>query len=236
MRVLTGASRLYRAFLIDADNTIFDYDRSETESLAETLVHAGYQGAFPAAQSAYRQINGDFWHRLERGKITMETLKWERFRELARALALTADPRDLSSYYIERLGSKFHFRPHAYETLQALSRGASLCLVTNGITRVQKERIARAGIAPFFRHTLISEEIGIAKPDPRFFLRALSELGTGPDGALCVGDNLSSDIGGAKSAGIDACWYAPLGGEIPAGQPVPDYIISDLQELTDFIV
>ena len=32
----------FRGFLIDADNTIFDYDRAEREALAGTLAEAGW--------------------------------------------------------------------------------------------------------------------------------------------------------------------------------------------------
>jgi putative hydrolase of the HAD superfamily len=61
-------------------------------------------------------------------------------------------------------------------------------------------------LAPYFTHTLISEEVGINKPQPGIFEIALERNGITADEAVMIGDSYSSDITGAKAAGIDQIW------------------------------
>jgi 2-haloacid dehalogenase len=222
--------KTYRAFLFDADNTLFDYDRAEGEALCETLRAAGAV-ADGGALEAYRRINTALWAGFEAGTVTLAALRVERFRSLAQEVGLTADPEMLSRDDLERLAVKAHFMPHALEVIQELARVSLLCIVTNGISRVQRGRIARAGVGDLFREIVISEELGISKPDPRFFARALRGLGVRPPEALCVGDSLASDIRGARAAGIDACWYNPKGLPLPAGESPPEHTVTDLREV-----
>jgi FMN phosphatase YigB (HAD superfamily) len=78
---------------------------------------------------------------------------------------------------------------------------------------------------------LISEELGIAKPDSRFFAAACRAIGREPSEVLCVGDNPRADVEGALKAGIDACWYNPSGAEWTGTGPAPTFVVRDLLEL-----
>jgi len=224
----------YRGFLLDADNTLFDYDRAEREALDETLGETAPSVPREKALAAYRAINAGYWKRFEQGAITLAALKVERFADLVRELGVTGDARLISNAYLARLGSKAYFLPHARDLVVELSRRAALCLVTNGISQVQRGRLALSGIAPCFTAVLISEELGCAKPDLRFFQAACEALRLPPSELLCVGDNPDSDIAGARSAGIDACWYAPSGAAWPGPAHAPAWVIRDLEELMRF--
>jgi 2-haloacid dehalogenase len=222
----------YRGFLIDADNTIFDYDRAEREALAGTLAEAGLEPT-PAIREAYRRINDGFWRAFEQGAVTQEGLKVERFRQL---LAETApdcrtDPAVLSRRYLELLAMQVHLLPHAASAIADLAGRAALGLATNGIPEVQRGRLGRSGLASCFRTVLISGEIGIAKPDPRFFLLGAERLGLPLSEVLCVGDVPATDIRGARAAGMASCWVAAPGTVWPPGEPGPDYTIRDLRAL-----
>ena len=52
--------------------------------------------------------------------------------------------------------------------------------------------------------------------------------------ALVIGDSLSSDMLGAYNAGIDSCWYNPLGTENRSGVPCT-YEIRRLRELLSLL-
>ena len=224
----------YHGFLFDADNTLFDYDRAEGEALDETLGEAAPSVPRGEALAAYRRINAGYWKGFEQGTVTLAALKVERFADLVRELGVSGDPRLISKGYLTRLGSKAYFLPHARAVVEELSHRAALCLVTNGISQVQRSRLALSGIAPCFTAILISEELGCAKPDLRFFQAACEALRLPPSELLCVGDNPDSDIAGAHSAGIDACWYAPSGAAWPGQAQAPAWMIRDLEELMRF--
>jgi putative hydrolase of the HAD superfamily len=224
----------YRGFLLDADNTLLDYNRAESEAFLEAVTSA-LPGVPPEqAHSAYSRINAEHWARFERQAITAEQLKLGRFQALLEFFGLRADVAALSAAYLAAMAAKAYYLPRAREVLEELSRRATLCLITNGLTMVQRGRIRASGMGRFFSAILISEELGIAKPDPRFFLRAAEAAGLPCSELLCVGDNPSADIGGARSAGIAGCWYNPGGAAWPGPGEPPERIIGDLRELLRF--
>jgi len=226
--------KTYRGFLLDADNTLFDYDRGETEALDETLAQAAPRVPREKARASYRSINAAYWKRFEQGAVSLAALKVGRFADLLKDLDQEGDADILSDAYLTRLSQKAYFLPDASEVVRALSRRADLCLVTNGISRVQRGRLSLSGIADCFSAILISEELGVAKPDARFFEAACKALRLPPSDLLCVGDTPAADILGARAAGIDACWYAPSGSAWPLGAGAPDYTIRSLKELLKF--
>jgi len=223
----------YRGFLFDADNTLFDYDRAEMEALTATLGAALPTVPLDKALEAYHEINARFWRRFEQGSVTLEELKSGRFRALLDSLGCDGDPAAISSRYLQHLSSCAYFLPHAQEVVEQLSRTSSLGIVTNGIGMVQRGRLAKSGIAGYFQALIISEELGVAKPDPRFFQAAVQALSLPANELLCVGDNPGSDIEGARAAGIDACWYAPHGQQWPGPGEPPALVIRDLREVLD---
>jgi len=226
--------KTYRGFLLDADNTLFDYDRAETEALDETLAQGAPLVPRERARAAYRTINAGYWKRFEQGAVTLAVLKVGRFADLLKDLGLEGDPSKLSDEYLARLAQKAYFLPHARSVVRALSRRADLCLVTNGISVVQRGRLSLSGIASCFSAVLISEELGVAKPDARFFQAACNALRLPPSDLLCVGDTPAADVMGARAAGIDACWYAPSGASWPDTNGAPEYVIRSLKELLKY--
>lgn len=79
-------------------------------------------------------------------------------------------------------------------------------IVTNGDTHQQKLKIAKLGLEPFTSCIFISQEFGVAKPDPAIFLAAANCLHTDPEQILFVGDNPVFDIWGAHQVGMKTIW------------------------------
>jgi YjjG family noncanonical pyrimidine nucleotidase len=221
----------YLGVLFDADNTLFDYDRAEAEALAETLSHAAPEVPREQSIEAYRAINARYWKLFEEGRIDSAGLQSGRWVDLFRQMGLSADPAAAAATYITRLSRKAYLLAGAAETICELARRVRLCLVTNGLSRVQRGRLARSGIGGHFTAILISEELGIAKPDPRFFQAACNALGLSPARLLCVGDSPAADIAGARGAGIDACWFSPGGIPWPGPGDPPQHVIRDIGDV-----
>jgi YjjG family noncanonical pyrimidine nucleotidase len=230
-----GASmKTYRGFLFDADNTLFDYDAAESQALDETCGRWFPDVPKEVARGTYRAINARYWAALESGTVTMSELKVGRFAELLAALRAPGDPGVISASYLALLGGKAILLPRAREVIQELSQRARLCLITNGISSVQRGRLSVSGLADFFNAVLVSEELGLAKPDRRFFEQACAALGLPSSDVLCVGDNPVADVGGAMAAGIDACWFSPGGHEWPGPGAPPLFVARTLLEVVNF--
>lgn len=224
----------YDWLFFDADGTLFDYRTAE----AAAIEGAFRQTGLPYDSSIgrrYSMINSAIWREYELGEITQDRLRTERFDRLFAAQGFAADSTEFSRRYLRILGAQTKLLDGAEEVVRALAGRVGMLLLTNGLAEVQRPRVAASTIGVYFSELVISEEVGLAKPDPAIFHHAL-ECAGGParDRVLIVGDNLGSDIAGGATFGLDTCWYNPEGA--PNGLGVtPTYEIRELAELLGIV-
>jgi HAD superfamily hydrolase (TIGR01549 family) len=105
-----------------------------------------------------------------------------------------------------------HLNPDAREVLCELKkRQMGIGLICNsGITPgfALRRLLRNEGVLEFFDCMLFSDETGIRKPDPRMFRWAADQLRVNISQIAHVGDNLNTDVGGGKSAGSRAVYFA----------------------------
>lgn len=199
----------YDFVLFDADNTLFDFDRSEHEALRLTL-EAHHIPFTPQTEACYLEINRGLWAQFDRGEVSQSFLVVERFAAFLRAMGRTGDPEELNRFYLERLGEQSFLLPGAEALCRALAPVCTLAVLTNGVARAQRGRFLRSPLAGLVPYLFISEEVGAAKPSLSFFRPVFAALGiTQPQRALMVGDNLNTDIQGGRDAGADTAWFNP---------------------------
>ncbi len=205
----------YDAMFLDADETLFDYAAAERAAFMLCMRSFGLPED-EASYALYRKHNADVWSELEQGSIDPETLKVERFRRLLDALGRNGVPlRELSACYLDMLSRQAQLLPGAENAVRMLARHRPLALITNGLSLVQRRRFAATPCIALFRHVVISEEVGIAKPDPAIFASALHALRVAPERVLYVGDSVSSDMRAAANAGMDFCWINAANAALP---------------------
>lgn len=202
----------YQYLLIDNDNTLMDFSAAEGKALAEVLQANGLP-TDEATLQTYHRINDALWLALERGETTQPLLKVERFRQLLAALNRTdIDPAALGAAYAANLGHYADLLPGAEEFIRALHGRMKIALVSNGVSAIQRSRLARCPLTPLFDAIVISEEAGVAKPDPRLLEIALEQLGcTDKSRAVMMGDSASADIAAANNAGVDSIFFSLRG-------------------------
>ncbi|MDX9801099.1 MAG: YjjG family noncanonical pyrimidine nucleotidase [Spirochaetia bacterium] len=225
----------YKHLFIDADNTLFDYSAAERFSLLETFKSTGINCGSDDIVSNYNSINTQLWMEFEKGDITLDFLRVERFKRLFAVCGKSSmnedDYKDIAQKYLDHLGASSHMIEGAAGILEKLSRNFILTLITNGISKVQRSRLKAAGIEKYFKELVISEEIGFKKPEKEFFDEAMRQSGNPVKGEiLVIGDSLSSDILGGINYSLDTCWFNPEGKENTSGI-TPLYEISSLDEL-----
>ena len=92
-----------------------------------------------------------------------------------------------------------------------------------------------AGLRDHFDLLIISEQVGVAKPDARIFDYALAQAGNPPRSrVLMVGDTAESDIRGGVNAGLATCWLNAHQRELPADLE-PDWTVTSLSELEQLL-
>jgi HAD superfamily hydrolase (TIGR01549 family) len=116
--------------------------------------------------------------------------------------------------------------------LRSLRGRYRLGVVTNGIDRVQRARLAASGLASLFETVVTSEGCGYAKPDPRILHVALDAMRLSPRHAVYVGDDPAVDGAAARAAGVPFVW-------MDRGDPVrgrrPRRRIRHLAELAELL-
>ncbi len=216
----------YNLILLDLDDTIFDFQAGNRNAVNELTAELGLSS--PTVFDEYQVINHACWEALDRGEMTQEVLHVERFRRFLASKNRDDDPKPVADRFAELLGRQAIPMPGAEEMLSAIAARLPIVALTNGITVIQKKRISLSPLKDIVAGMVISQEVGVSKPDPRIFEYALD--GVAPAEALMVGDSLTSDILGANRAGVDACWYNPKGKPLTGNVHV-EYEISDLRQL-----
>ncbi len=224
----------YKWLLLDADNTLFDYDRAEAMALQRTFEQFGHEFQ-PTYAVAYRRINSEIWLQFEQGKISQARLRMRRFELLFEAIRAESDPLEFGAAYIQNLAQGAYLIDGAERVVKSFVGRVGLVLITNGLKDVQRSRLARSTIGDCFSDIVISEEIGAAKPDARIFQVAFERMDNPKkEDVLIVGDSLTSDIKGGNVFGIDTCWFNP--NRLTCDQDVEiQYEIRHLDELWDIL-
>jgi len=232
---------LPRAILLDLDDTILDDSGGVLACWRDAcLTHQSSMNGLDADSvfEAIDRIREWYWSDPERHRVGRLELAWARGEVVRLALAdLGVDDENLA----RRIGDTYHamrddaIKPFddALSTVQWLrDRGCRLALLTNGASKLQRLKIDRFGLAPFFDAILIEGEVGFGKPDPRIYTTALKVLDVSPTEAWMVGDNLEWDVAGPQREGIAGIWIDARGRGVPAGQAVqPHRIIERLADL-----
>lgn len=212
-----------KAVIFDLDNTILD--RSETfRNFAVSFVRNWFghleetdgliERIIELDQDGYKEKTALF------GEL-LDELPWKERPGLD----------ELMDFYRKHYVGNATLMDQAAEILQALKSGYRLGLITNGKTEIQYGKIDRLGIRDLFECILVSEEVGVKKPDPRIFELALDRLRLRPDECVYVGDHPRNDIEGAGRVGMRTVWIKVNQPWIPDLTVRPDHEIGRLTEL-----
>ena len=220
----------YELLIFDADGTLFDFERAEEYAFFKTAGDAG-RDFTKKEYGIYANVNKAIWQEMELGKIDQNTLKAERFRRFFDKLEIKEDSERFSSEYLYNLSTAGFLLEGAEELLESLKGRFRMVLLTNGLTSVQDNRLGTSPIRPYFEELVISESVGISKPDPGIFQHTFEKIGyRDKEKALMIGDSLTSDILGGLNYGLDTCWYN-AGKRTNEKNIFPKYEVHDYDEL-----
>jgi putative hydrolase of the HAD superfamily len=133
----------------------------------------------------------------------------------------------------KRIRNTKHFLfPETQEILNELKPAFTLGLITNGAPDIQWKKINGGNLKNYFAYITVSGEHGMGKPDKRLFSVALKHLKANASETLMIGNNLKTDIEGAKNAGIKTIWINRNNQE---GNGKADFEIKNLFELKKIV-
>ncbi len=124
---------------------------------------------------------------------------------------------------------------NVHQVLTELKQNSRCLGVISNWDDTARDTLKNAGIADYFDYFIISSEIGINKPEPGIFKRALEAADVEPHECLYVGDNYYDDAVGSKKVGMEALIinrFGRLGVEEIKDVP----IINDLSRIKNHLV
>ena len=122
--------------------------------------------------------------------------------------------------------------PGAIEVLDYLSPRYRILVITNGFDEIQHLKIAAGNLGGYFDQVVTSQKAGHRKPARGIFEYALQQSNTQCHDAIMIGDNLITDVAGARGASIDAVFF---NAERRVHQETLDFEIHSLTELKQFL-
>jgi putative hydrolase of the HAD superfamily len=225
----------YEIIIFDADETLFDFKKSEKDAFKNTILEFDIEYDENHHLKIYQGINTAIWKEFEEGLITQKEINVERFKRLSDSLNTEFDQVQFAKSYMKHLANASFLYEDSMDLVESLHKDYRLTIVTNGLKDVQDTRIKKSVIAKYFEDIVVSEEVLVAKPDPKIFELALNNIKhTDKSKVLMVGDSLTSDIQGGINFGVDTCWFNPNKIVNKTGIK-PTYEIYSLMELKEIL-
>jgi YjjG family noncanonical pyrimidine nucleotidase len=209
------ATRNYKCIFFDLDHTLWDYETNSKETLCDLYyAHDLKSKGITSAEHFYdefRQVNIALWDLYDRELITHDVIRADRFKQILEHFSAydEALSLEISAEYLNTCPKKANLIPHAEEVLDYLSTLYKLTVVTNGLEEIQHVKLKSANLHRYFNHIITSQKAGHRKPSQKIFEYAMNANAMKCNDVIMIGDNLITDIAGARSASIATVFFNP---------------------------
>ncbi len=202
----------YAHIFFDLDRTLWHFDKNSKKVLNDIYIDFELNNFIPHFQEFYKKyykINEELWDNYRNEKISKEDLRWKRFYNTL--IFFKVDNRELSAkigeYYIINSPKQKELFPFTKEVLKYLSEKYQLHIISNGFEEVQYIKLQESGIINYFKEIILSEKVGVKKPHPLIFKKALKLTGATQNNSIMIGDDLYADIYGAQRVNMDHIYF-----------------------------
>lgn len=209
----------YKYLFFDLDHTLWDYDHNASETLLELydLFDLGKYGIVDADyfKEVFFYENEKLWEDLNAGLIDKFYLRSHRFRLVMEAAqanmkSVTQDLiEEINTAFLSACSRKKQVIEGAFEVLDHCHGKYDLHIITNGFEEVQAIKMKYSGLDKYFDKIITSEKAGHKKPNAGIYTYALKHTGAEVNQSLMIGDNLHTDIKGARAFGMDQVYFNP---------------------------
>ncbi len=181
------------------------------------------------------QERGGRWHEgAQRDMMGMSSPEWSAY--MHDEIGLEESPEEINRLVVERMLARYAeelpLLPGAVEAVQRLAARWPLGLASSSNRPLIDRALEAAGLAPFFKATVSSEEVARGKPAPDVYLEAARRVGVEPARAVAVEDS-HNGIRAARAAAMGV--VAIPNHRFPPGEDAlaaADVVLESLAELT----
>lgn len=212
---------MIKHIFFDLDHTIWDFDKNAQETLTELYHHYELKAiglkSCEAFIERYTENNQLLWAEYHLGRITKDTLRAERFNKTFIELGVAPEqvPHQFEDDYVKHSPRKTNLFEGSEKVLAYLQEKYVLHIISNGFKETTLLKMSTCNLNPYFTNVIISEDVGVNKPDKAIFEYALAKAGAKKEESIMIGDSIEADIRGAQDFGMKAIFFNPLNKEKP---------------------
>lgn len=202
----------YRHIFFDLDRTIWHFDENSKKVLTDIFTAYSIEKYVESPDifiKKYQEINDSLWGLYRDNKVSKDELRWKRFSDTLLFFGINSRElgEEIGNYYVYHSPRQTMLFPYTKEVLQYLSAKYELHIITNGFQEVQHIKLDHSGITHFFNQVIMSENVGVKKPHPYIFKKALELSGAEVGESIMIGDDLYADIYGAQRMNMDHIYF-----------------------------
>ncbi|NGP89993.1 HAD family hydrolase [Fodinibius halophilus] len=226
----------YQYIYFDLDDTLLNHKAAEQAGLQD--VHSNFALFEEVTPSElideYHEVNSEQWGLYSRGEVNRSELQRNRFEKTLQNLQLdVARYEEVGNYYMQCYRNHWQWVDGAKEVYLKIAEHYPVGILTNGFAETQRLKFEEFGLYESANHTVISEDVGVLKPDPKVFDHATQEAGVAKDDILYVGDSFSSDIEGGSQYGWNTAWFTTNGE--PEKHAKADFAFKEFEQLEQLL-
>ena len=222
----------------DLDNTLFSHEQAferatkdSYHSYCENVGRSSKLVPYDHFFALFKTNSDQYWQLFEEKKIDGPTYRRMRFNETMKTLALPYgdDLSDRFHAHYYRLVDEYSVPFQGLKEIMVLLKEQDIkfVIITNGTIDTQYGKVKRLGLDKWIEeeNVIVSEEVGIAKPDPDIFRLAEKKLDFLAEDMLFIGDSWKHDIVGSIDAGWDAIFLNTRGEDRKTNHsPLKEYL------------
>ena len=197
---------MIKAVLIDIDDTIFDFEKCSKNSFLKTLEKFNLK--FKEEDFSYfNKVNDILWTNQKLGEINIKEVFIKRDYLMGKYFNLDIEKGLFNDLFVKFLYDEIEMVDGIEDLLLYLSDKYQIFTASNGIYKMQENRLKKSNLDKYSDEIFVSDKIGYEKPDKKFFQKIMDLTKFSNDDLIMIGDSIKSDIIGAKNSKIKSIYF-----------------------------
>lgn len=197
---------MIKAVLIDIDDTIFDFEKCSKNSFLKTLEKFNIK--FKEEDFSYfNRVNDILWTKQKLGEINIKEVFIKRDYLMGKYFNIDIEKGLFNDLFVKFLYDEIEMVDGIEDLLLYLSDKYKIFTASNGIFKMQENRLKKSNLDKYFDKIFVSDKIGFEKPDKKFFQKIMDLTKFSNDDLIMIGDSIKSDIIGAKNSKIKSIYF-----------------------------
>ncbi len=195
-----------KGVLIDLDNTLYSFDFADQCALQKVynLVSHTLNLSFDSFLASYKEQWKNLFNNL--GPVPSAHCRHTMFQNMLEKMCISKPfllAQKMEKVYFKTLLTSMTANKEALSFLkECKKKNIPVCLVTDLYGSIQVQKLKKLKLSQYVDFVVANDEVGIDKPHPKIFQKAMSKINTLPQETIMIGDNFEKDIKGAQQLGI----------------------------------